>query len=142
MAEALDFTDKQSVLIVDDTPENLTLMNGLLKDLYKTEVYEVCEWRNAHNPYGLADDPIPQRILTKPPSAELRPDQKDQDSLPEYAELDAILHGLVEEEATLDEIVARGHAPETVERVQRLLYGSEYKRRQAAPGVKIGPASS
>lgn len=111
---------------------------NVLKDLYKTEVYEVCAWRNAHNPYGMANDPIPQRILTKPPSAELRPDQKDQDSLPEYAELDAILHGLVEEEATLDEIVARGHAPETVERVQRLLYGSEYKRRQAAPGVKIG----
>ncbi len=112
---------------------------NVLKDIYKTDVYGVCEWRNANNPFGVADDPIPQRILTKAPSAELRPDQKDQDSLPEYAELDAILHGLVEEEATLDEIVARGHAPETVERVQRLLYNSEYKRRQAAPGVKIGP---
>jgi NAD+ synthase len=112
---------------------------NVLKDLYKTQVYEVCEWRNAHDPYGVAVSPIPERILTKAPSAELRPDQKDQDSLPEYAELDAILHGLVEEEATLDEIVARGHAPETVERVQRLLYNSEYKRRQAAPGVKIGP---
>ncbi|HEX5380389.1 MAG TPA: NAD+ synthase [Phenylobacterium sp.] len=111
---------------------------NVLKDLYKTEVYAVCDWRNAHDPFGVAKTPIPQRILTKPPSAELRPDQKDQDSLPEYAELDAILHGLVEEEATLDEIVARGHAPETVERVQRLLYGSEYKRRQAAPGVKLG----
>jgi len=105
---------------------------NVLKDIYKTDVYGVCEWRNANNPFGVADDPIPQRILTKAPSAELRPDQKDQDSLPEYAELDAILHGLVEEEATLDEIVARGHAPETVERVQRLLYNSEYKRRQAA----------
>jgi len=112
---------------------------NVLKDVYKTDVYGVCEWRNANNPFGVAEDPIPQRILTKAPSAELRPDQKDQDSLPEYAELDAILHGLVEEEATLDEIVARGHAPETVERVQRLLYNSEYKRRQAAPGVKIGP---
>ncbi|MBP8246124.1 MAG: NAD+ synthase [Phenylobacterium sp.] len=112
---------------------------NVLKDVYKTQVYEVCEWRNAHDPYGVAVSPIPERILTKAPSAELRPDQKDQDSLPEYAELDAILHGLVEEEATLDEIVARGHAPETVERVQRLLYNSEYKRRQAAPGVKIGP---
>ena len=68
----------------------------------------------------------------------LRPDQTDQDSLPPYEVLDAILHGLVEEEATLDEIVARGHDPATVERVQRLLYTSEYKRRQAAPGVKIG----
>jgi NAD+ synthase len=112
---------------------------NVLKDIYKTDVYAVCEWRNANDPFGVAVNPIPQRILTKAPSAELRPDQKDQDSLPEYAELDAILFGLVEEEATLDEIVARGHAPETVERVQRLLYGSEYKRRQAAPGVKIGP---
>ncbi|MDO8802094.1 NAD+ synthase [Phenylobacterium sp.] len=112
---------------------------NVLKDVYKTQVYEVCEWRNAHDPYGVAVSPIPERILTKAPSAELRPDQKDQDSLPEYAELDAILHGLVEEEATLDEIVSRGHAAETVERVQRLLYNSEYKRRQAAPGVKIGP---
>lgn len=112
---------------------------NVLKDVYKTQVYEVCAWRNANDPYGVAASPIPERILTKAPSAELRPDQKDQDSLPEYAELDAILHGLVEEEATLDEIVARGHAPETVERVQRLLYNSEYKRRQAAPGVKIGP---
>ncbi|WP_304218569.1 NAD+ synthase [Phenylobacterium aquaticum] len=112
---------------------------NVLKDIYKTDVYAVCAWRNANDPYGVAANPIPERILTKAPSAELRPDQKDQDSLPEYAELDAILFGLVEEEATLDEIVARGHAPETVERVQRLLYGSEYKRRQAAPGVKIGP---
>jgi len=111
---------------------------NVLKDLYKTDVYAVCEWRNAHDPFGIAQDPIPERILTKPPSAELRPDQKDQDSLPEYAELDAILHGLVEEEATLDEIVSRGYPAETVERVQRLLYSSEYKRRQAAPGVKIG----
>jgi len=111
---------------------------NVLKDIYKTEVYAVCDWRNANDPYGVAADPIPERILTKAPSAELRPDQKDQDSLPEYAELDAILHGLVEEEATLDEIVARGHAAETVERIQRLLYNSEYKRRQAAPGVKIG----
>ena len=111
---------------------------NVLKDLYKTEVYEVCRWRNAHDPFGVAKDPIPDRILTKPPSAELRPDQKDQDSLPEYADLDAILHGLVEEEASLDEIVARGFPRETVERVQRLLYSSEYKRRQAAPGVKIG----
>ncbi len=111
---------------------------NVLKDVYKTEVYAVCDWRNANDPFGVAADPIPERILTKAPSAELRPDQKDQDSLPEYAELDAILHGLVEEEATLDEIVARGFAPDVVERVQRLLYNSEYKRRQAAPGVKIG----
>ncbi|MDP3660832.1 NAD+ synthase [Phenylobacterium sp.] len=111
---------------------------NVLKDLYKTDVYAVCEWRNANDPFGVAADPIPIRILTKPPSAELRPDQKDQDSLPPYEDLDDILFGLVEQEATLDEIAARGHAPETVERIQRLLYGSEYKRRQAPPGVKIG----
>jgi NAD+ synthase len=111
---------------------------NVLKDVCKTDVYALCEWRNANDPFGVAAEPIPRRIITKAPSAELRPDQKDQDSLPEYAELGAILHGLVEEEATLDEIVARGHARETVERVQRLLYSSEYKRRQAPPGVKIG----
>ncbi|HYD45517.1 MAG TPA: NAD+ synthase [Phenylobacterium sp.] len=116
-------------------------MNGgynVVKDIYKTDIYAVCEWRNAHDPFGVAKAPIPTRILTKPPSAELRPDQTDQDSLPPYAELDAILNGLVEREATLDELVAEGHRPETVERVQRLLYTAEYKRRQAAPGVKIG----
>ena len=112
---------------------------NVLKDLYKEEVYAVCHWRNAHAVYDGPRSPIPQRILTKAPSAELRPNQTDQDSLPAYETLDAILHGLVEEEATLDEIVARGHDGAVVERVQRLLYGSEYKRRQAAPGVKIGP---
>jgi NAD+ synthase len=111
---------------------------NVLKDLYKVEVYEICAWRNAHQPYGGPPAPIPARVLTKAPSAELREDQTDQDSLPPYEELDAILHGLVEEEASLDDIVARGHEPATVERVQRLLYASEYKRRQAAPGVKIG----
>ncbi len=111
---------------------------NVLKDLYKVEVYELCRWRNANTPFNGPENPIPQRILTKPPSAELRPDQTDQDSLPPYEVLDAILYGLVEEEATLDEIVARGHDAATVERIQRLLYGSEYKRRQAAPGVKIG----
>ncbi len=111
---------------------------NVLKDLYKVDVYAVCEWRNAHTIEGGPDHPIPDRILTKAPSAELRPNQTDQDSLPPYEELDAILHGLVEEEATLDEIVALGHAPATVERVQNLLYNSEYKRRQAAPGLKIG----
>jgi len=109
-----------------------------LKDVYKTAVYEVARWRNANDPFGVATSPIPERILTKAPTAELRPGQKDQDSLPPYDVLDAILHGLVEEEATLDEIVSRGFAPADVELVQRLLYGSEYKRRQAPPGVKIG----
>jgi len=112
---------------------------NILKDIYKTDVFAVARWRNANRPVaGAAAHPIPERILTKPPSAELRPNQTDQDSLPPYAELDGILQGLVEEEATLDEIVARGYAPATVERIQRLLYASEYKRRQAPPGVKIG----
>jgi NAD+ synthase len=112
---------------------------NVLKDLYKVDVYAACRWRNANTPCGGPPDPIPERILRKPPSAELRADQTDQDSLPPYEELDAILQGLVEEEATLDEIVARGHDAATVERVQNLLYSSEYKRRQAPPGVKIGP---
>jgi NAD+ synthase len=112
---------------------------NVLKDIYKTTVFAVAAWRNAVSPFvGAAGHPIPDRILTKPPSAELRPDQTDQDSLPPYADLDGILHGLVEEEATLDEIVARGYAPDVVERIQRLLYTTEYKRRQAPPGVKIG----
>ncbi len=113
---------------------------NVLKDIYKTDVFAVARWRNANRPFRRRRRPIPipERILTKPPSAELRPNQTDQDLLPPYAELDAILHGLVEEEATLDEIVARGHAPETVARIQQLLYASEYKRRQAPPGVKIG----
>jgi len=111
---------------------------NVLKDIYKVDVYDVSRWRNANAVHDGPLSPIPERILTKAPSAELRPDQTDQDSLPPYEVLDAILHGLVEEEATLDEIVARGYDGATVERVQRLLYGSEYKRRQAAPGVKIG----
>ncbi len=111
---------------------------NVLKDLYKVDVYAVSRWRNAHAVDGGPPAPIPERILSKAPSAELRADQTDQDSLPPYEELDAILHALVEEEATLDETVARGHDGATVEHVQRLLYASEYKRRQAAPGVKIG----
>jgi len=111
---------------------------NVLKDVYKTKVYDIARWRNANDPFGVGASPVPGRILTKAPSAELRPDQKDQDSLPPYEILDAILHGLVEEEATLDEIVARGLPAADVERVQRLLYGSEYKRRQAPPGVKLG----
>jgi NAD+ synthase len=111
---------------------------NVLKDVYKVDVYAVCRWRNENPAFGGPANPIPERILTKAPSAELRDNQTDQDSLPPYEDLDAILHGLVEEEATLDEIVARGFDGAVVERVQRLLYGSEYKRRQSAPGVKIG----
>ena len=113
---------------------------SVLKDIYKTEVYALARWRNEHVPEGACGPRgrvIPESSLTKAPTAELRPNQTDQDSLPPYAELDAILHGLVEEERSVSEIVARGFPRETVVRVQRLLFAAEYKRRQAPPGVKI-----
>jgi len=118
-------------------------MNGgfnPIKDLYKTEVYRCAEWRNTHRAaggLGPAGEVVPTNIITKVPSAELRENQTDQDSLPPYDVLDDILFCLVEKEMPLTEIVARGHDPETVKRVERLLYIAEYKRRQAAPGVKI-----
>lgn len=111
-----------------------------LKDVYKTLVYKLARWRNEEHPPGAlgpADAPIPGRFLTKAPSAELRPGQTDQDTLPPYEVLDDILHGLVEEALGFDDIVARGHDAATVARVERMLYASEYKRRQAAPGIKI-----
>jgi NAD+ synthase len=109
-------------------------MNGgynVLKDVYKTTVFELCKWRNAQGRV------IPERILTKPPSAELRPDQKDEDSLPPYPVLDAILKGLIERDLDATALAAEGHDLATVNRVWRLLEGAEYKRRQAPPGVKI-----
>lgn len=111
-----------------------------IKDLYKTEVFALCNWRNSHTPDDLlgGGGPIPQRIIDKPPSAELRADQKDSDSLPDYPVLDDILMGLIEQELPVEDIVARGHSRDDVVRVQRLLYIAEYKRRQAPPGVKIG----
>jgi len=111
-----------------------------LKDVYKTEVYDLVKWRNDNHPEGLFGPahPIPNRIITKAPSAELRPDQTDQDSLPEYEVLDDILYGLIEQELPVEDILARGHKPETVRRIQHLLQIAEYKRRQAPPGVKIG----
>jgi NAD+ synthase len=118
-------------------------MNGgfnPVKDLYKGEVYRLCQWRNANVPkgaFGPAGIVIPERILTKAPSAELRPNQTDQDSLPPYDVLDDILFCLVEKEMPLRDVIARGHDAATVQKVERLLYLAEYKRRQAAPGVKI-----
>lgn len=111
-----------------------------IKDLYKTEVFALCNWRNDNHPGDLlgGEAPIPQRIITKPPSAELREDQKDSDSLPDYPVLDDILLGLIEQELPVEAIVARGHSHDDVVRIQRLLYIAEYKRRQAPPGVKIG----
>ena len=118
-------------------------MNGgfnPIKDLYKMEVYRLCTWRNSHVPKGAlgpAGVVIPPNIITKAPTAELRENQKDQDSLPPYEVLDDILACLVEGEMPLKEIVARGHDLGTVKKIERLLYLAEYKRRQAAPGVKI-----
>ena len=118
-------------------------MNGgfnPIKDLYKMEVYRLSALRNRWKPDGaLGPDGvvIPPNIITKAPTAELRENQTDQDSLPPYEVLDDILHGLVESEMRVADIVARGHALETVKKVERLLYLAEYKRRQAAPGVKV-----
>jgi NAD+ synthase len=118
-------------------------MNGgfnPIKDLYKMEVYRLCRWRNANVPKGgLAPTGvvIPENIITKAPSAELRDNQKDQDSLPPYEDLDDILTCLVELEMPLPDIIKRGHSPDIVKKIERLLYLAEYKRRQAAPGVKI-----
>ena len=118
-------------------------MNGgfnPIKDLYKTEVYRLCHWRNhnvAKGGKGPAGAVIPANILMKAPTAELRENQKDQDSLPPYEALDDILGCLVEEEMPLADIVARGHPVAVVQKIERLLYLAEYKRRQAAPGVKI-----
>ncbi|MBA2124860.1 NAD+ synthase [Hyphomicrobium methylovorum] len=122
-------------------------MNGgfnPIKDLYKTEVYQLSNWRNENVPeggLGPAGTVIPERIITKAPTAELRANQTDQDSLPPYDELDDILRCLVENEMPVADVVARGHSAETVGRVERLLYLAEYKRRQAAPGIKISARS-
>jgi NAD+ synthase len=113
---------------------------SVLKDIYKTEVYALAKWRNSHVPEDgalTATDVIPQSSITKAPTAELRPNQTDQDSLPPYEILDQVLHGLIEEEKSVDAIVAEGFDRATVTRVQRMLYSAEYKRRQAPPGVKI-----
>ena len=118
-------------------------MNGgfnPIKDLYKMEVFAMCALRNRWKPQGsLGPDGevIPENIITKPPSAELRENQKDEDSLPPYPVLDDILTCLVENEMRVSDIVARGHDMEVVRKIERLLYLAEYKRRQSAPGVKV-----
>jgi NAD+ synthase len=114
---------------------------SVLKDLYKTTVFRVCEWRNAHKPrlgLGPAGPVMPTNVITKPPTAELRENQTDQDSLPPYDLLDRILYGLVEQERSASDLIAEGLDAATVARIERLLYIAEYKRRQAPPGVKIG----
>ena len=113
---------------------------SVLKDVYKTTAFALARWRNETLPGGAkgpAGEVIPDAIITKPPSAELRPDQTDQDSLPPYAVLDDILECLIEGEQGIDEIAARGHDADVVRRVSRMLDLAEYKRRQAPPGVKI-----
>ena len=117
---------------------------SVLKDLYKTEVYELAAWRNRCLPsdaLGPGGEVIPQNSITKAPTAELRPNQKDQDSLPEYAELDAMLNGLVEQERSVDDLAAEGHPRDVVSRTQNMLFTAEYKRRQAPPGVKTSSRS-
>jgi NAD+ synthase len=120
-------------------------MNGgynPLKDMFKMDVYALADWRNRNMPgdcLGREGMVIPQSIIDKAPSAELRPDQTDQDSLPPYPVLDDILTCMVEEEMALGDIVQRGHEPATVKRIERLLNIAEYKRRQSAPGPKITP---
>jgi NAD+ synthase (glutamine-hydrolysing) len=110
---------------------------AVIKDVLKTSVFNLARWRNANDPYGTGANPIPDRIITRPPSAELRPDQVDQDSLPPYEVLDAILERYMEDDHGVDEIVAEGFDRAVVERVARLVRINEYKRRQAPVGIRV-----
>ncbi len=113
---------------------------SVLKDIYKTTVFALSRWRNQCRPngfHGPGGRVIPERVITMPPTAELRPNQTDQDTLPPYAELDGILEALIEDEASIDETATRGYDAATVRRVRRMIDRAEYKRRQAPPGVKI-----
>jgi len=102
-----------------------------IKDVFKTHVYDIARWRNT------VSEVIPEATLRKAPSAELRPDQTDQDSLPPYDVLDAVLLGYIEEDRSVDDLLALGHDREVVERVVRMVDVAEYKRRQAAPGTRV-----
>lgn len=110
---------------------------AVIKDVVKTRVFDLARWRNANDPYGTGANPIPERIITRPPSAELRPDQKDQDSLPPYEVLDAILARYMENDEPVEDIVRAGYDRADVERVTRLIKINEYKRRQAPVGVRV-----
>jgi len=110
---------------------------AVIKDVAKTTVFALARWRNANDPYGTGASPIPERIITRPPSAELRPDQKDQDSLPPYEVLDAILARYMENDEPIEAIVAAGYGRADVERVTRLIKLNEYKRRQAPVGIRV-----
>jgi len=108
-----------------------------IKDLAKTTVYRLARWRNQHDPYGTGMAPIPERIITRPPSAELRPDQTDQDNLPPYEVLDAIIERYMENDESIESIIASGIAAADVERVTHLIKINEYKRRQAPIGIRV-----
>jgi NAD+ synthase (glutamine-hydrolysing) len=110
---------------------------AVIKDLLKTTVFRLARWRNANDPYGTGSAPIPERIITRPPSAELRADQTDQDSLPPYDVLDAILERYMENDQGVEHIVAAGFERAVVERVARLIRLNEYKRRQAPVGIRV-----
>ena len=110
---------------------------AVIKDVLKTRVFALARWRNHHDPYGTGSQPIPERIITRPPSAELRPDQKDQDSLPPYEVLDAIIERYMENDEGVDALVADGFEPADVEQVTRLIRVNEYKRRQAPVGIRV-----
>ncbi len=110
---------------------------AVIKDLAKTTVFRLARWRNTNDPYRTGSQPIPERIITRPPSAELRPDQKDQDSLPPYEVLDAILERYMENDQSIEDIIASGFERADVERVTRLIKINEYKRRQAPVGIRV-----
>ena len=110
---------------------------AVIKDVAKTTVFKLANWRNQHDPFGTGASPIPERIITRPPSAELRADQTDQDSLPPYEVLDAILERYMENDQSIEEILAAGFAAADVERVTKLIKINEYKRRQAPIGIRV-----
>lgn len=110
---------------------------AVIKDVVKTMVFKLARWRNAHDPYGTGADPIPERIITRPPSAELRPEQTDQDSLPPYPVLDAIIERYMENDQSPETLVAEGFERADVEKVVRLIRINEYKRRQAPVGIRV-----
>jgi NAD+ synthase (glutamine-hydrolysing) len=114
---------------------------AVIKDLLKTRVFALARWRNTHNPYGTCDQPIPERIITRPPSAELRPDQTDQDSLPPYEVLDAIIERYMENDSSMEELLAAGFLQADVEKVTRLIQINEYKRRQSPVGIRVSHRS-
>ena len=110
---------------------------AVIKDVVKTQVFKLAEWRNEHDPYGTGRNPIPERIITRPPSAELRADQKDQDSLPPYEVLDAIVQRYMENDEGIQALVADGFDRTDVEKVTRLIKLNEYKRRQSPVGIRV-----